>query len=383
MLKKNKLFLSTLALILMISIMLVGCSGGGGASGDTIKIGALGPLTGEVASYGTATINGVNLAIEEINANGGIDGKQIEIVQYDTKGDKTETINIYNRLRDQDEVVAIIGGVISGETLAIKDLATSDNMPLITATSTALEATEKGSTVFRVCYTDPYQGAAAAKFSIETLGAKSVGILYNTDDAYSVGVTDVYAKAFEDAGLKVTNKLGYPKGEGDFSALLTQVQESNPDIIFLPDYYDKVGKITTQIRRMGLEQDVVGVDGWDSVEKDYAEQVEGYYFVNHFAKTDPDKVVQNFITGYQEKYNAEPNSFAALGYDTAYILTEAIKAAGSTDSQAILDKLAETEHKGVTGSIRFDEKGDVSQKDITIIQLKDGKHELLEKIVVK
>ncbi|WP_242981673.1 ABC transporter substrate-binding protein [Alkalibaculum bacchi] len=381
--KKNKLFLSTLALILMISIMLVGCSGGGGASGDTIKIGALGPLTGEVASYGTATINGVNLAIEEINANGGIDGKQIEIVQYDTKGDKTETINIYNRLRDQDEVVAIIGGVISGETLAIKDLATSDNMPLITATSTALEATEKGSTVFRVCYTDPYQGAAAAKFSIETLGAKSVGILYNTDDAYSVGVTDVYAKAFEDAGLKVTNKLGYPKGEGDFSALLTQVQESNPDIIFLPDYYDKVGKITTQIRRMGLEQDVVGVDGWDSVEKDYAEQVEGYYFVNHFAKTDPDKVVQNFITGYQEKYNAEPNSFAALGYDTAYILTEAIKAAGSTDSQAILDKLAETEHKGVTGSIRFDEKGDVSQKDITIIQLKDGKHELLEKIVVK
>lgn len=367
----------------MISITLVGCSGGGGASGDTIKIGALGPLTGEVASYGTATINGVNLAIEEINANGGIDGKQIEIVQYDTKGDKTETINIYNRLRDQDEVVAIIGGVISGETLAIKDLATSDNMPLITATSTALEATEKGSTVFRVCYTDPYQGAAAAKFSIETLGAKSVGILYNTDDAYSVGVTDVYAKAFEDAGLKVTNKLGYPKGEGDFSALLTQVQESNPDIIFLPDYYDKVGKITTQIRRMGLEQDVVGVDGWDSVEKDYAEQVEGYYFVNHFAKTDPDKVVQNFITGYQEKYNAEPNSFAALGYDTAYILTEAIKAAGSTDSQAILDKLAETEHKGVTGSIRFDEKGDVSQKDITIIQLKDGKHELLEKIVVK
>ncbi len=381
--KKNKMILSALALILMVSITLVGCSGGDSDSGDTIKIGALGPLTGEVASYGTATINGVNLAIEEINANGGIDGKQIEIVQYDTKGDKTETINIYNRLRDQDEVVAVIGGVVSGETLAIKDIATSDNMPLITATSTALEVTEEGSTVFRVCYTDPYQGAAAAKFSIETLGAKSVGILYNTDDAYSVGVTDVYAKAFEDAGLKVTNKLGYPKGEGDFSALLTQVQESNPDIIFLPDYYDKVGKITTQIRRMGLKQDVVGVDGWDSVEKDYAEQVEGYYFVNHFAKTDPDEVVQNFISGYQKKYKSEPNSFAALGYDTAYVLTEAIKAAGSTDSQAILDQLATADHKGVTGNIRFDKKGDVSQKDITIIQIKAGKHELLEKIVVE
>lgn len=384
---KRRIIASAIVVMLVVSIFtLGGCSSKTDSTdkgAETIKIGTFGPLTGEVAQYGKAMVDSVKLAADEINANGGIDGKQIEIVAYDTKADKTEAINIYNKLRDQDEVVAMIGGTISSETLAVKELAIADNMPMLTPTATNLDVTKGAPSIFRACYTDPYQGAAIAKFSIESLEAKSVAIMYNVDDAYSVGLAEAYKKAFDDAGLTVTNYESYGKSDVDFSAILTKVKDKKPDVIFLPDYYDKVGKIATQIKNMGLEQNVVGVDGWDGVEKDYAEKVEGYYFVNHFAKSDPSEIVQNFITAFKAKYNAEPNALGALGYDATYVMAEAIKTAASTDSAKIVEALAKTELKGVTGTIRFDAEGDVSQKDIAIIKIVGGKHELVEKISVK
>lgn len=381
---KKKLTLA-LALLLVVAFTLAGCSGGNGA-GDAeegnIKIGVFGPTSGPVAAYGTAVAESVKLAAEEINANGGIDGREIEIFDYDTKADKTEAINIYNKLKDQDEVVAIIGGTISGETLAVKELVIADNMPMLTPTATNLDVTTDAASIFRACYVDPYQGAAAARFSIDTLEAKSVAILYNSDDAYSEGLAVAYKEVFDNEGLTVTNYEGYTTNDVDFNAILTEVKNENPDIIFLPDYYDKVGKIATQIRNIGLEQTVVGVDGWDSVEIDYADQVEGYYFVNHFAKTDPAPVVQNFISTFQDKYSADPNALGALGYDAMYVMAEAIKTAGSTDSQAIIDALKNIQYQGVTGNIQFDEQGDAKQKDIAIIKIVGGKHELVEKISV-
>jgi len=383
---KKRMITSAIAILLVASIFtLAGCSSETNETdaGDTIKIGTFGPLTGEVAAYGKVMVDSVKLAAEEINAAGGIDGKKIEIVEYDTKADKTEALNIYNRLRDQDEVVAMIGGTISGETLAVKESAIADGMPMLTPTATALDVTTGAPSIFRACYTDPYQGAAIAKFSIDTLEAKSVSIIYNTDDAYSEGLAEAYKKAFDDAGLEVKSYQGYTKNDVDFSAILTQVKDKDADVIFLPDYYDKVGKIATQIRSMGIDKTVVGVDGWDSVELDYAEQVEGYYFVNHFAKTDSAEIVQNFISAYKTKYNTEPNALGALGYDATYVMAEAIKNAGSTDSEAIVEALSKIEHKGVTGTIRFDDEGDVAKKDIAIIKLVGGKHELVEKIVVE
>ncbi|MFZ7133935.1 MAG: ABC transporter substrate-binding protein [Eubacteriales bacterium] len=382
---KRKLALVMIVLF-VVSFSLVGCnSGNNGAETDdqgSIKIGVFGPTSGEVAAYGKAVVDSVKLAAEEINANGGINGREIEIFDYDTKADKTEAINIYNKLKDQDEVVAIIGGTISGETLAVKELAIADNMPMLTPTATNLDVTVDAPSIFRACYLDPYQGAAAARFTIDTLKAQSVAIIYNSDDAYSEGLATSYKEVFDAEGLTITNYEGYTKNDVDFNAILTEVKDKNPDVIFLPDYYDKVGKIATQIRNIGLDQVCVGVDGWDSVELEYAEQVEGYYFVNHFAKTDPEPVVQDFITAFENKYGSQPNALGALGYDSMYIMAEAINNAGATDNESIVNALAEIQYTGVTGNIEFDDQGDAKQKDIAIIKIVDGKHELIEKIKV-
>ncbi|MBF7097065.1 ABC transporter substrate-binding protein [Alkalibacter sp. M17DMB] len=356
---------------------------GGGDEAETIKIGVFGPLSGEVASYGTAVVDSVKLAVEEINAAGGVDGKMIEIFDYDTKADKAEAVNIYNRLKDQDEVVAIIGGTISGETLAVKELAIADNMPMLTPTATSADVTIGAPSIFRACFLDPYQGSAAAAFSIESLEAKSVAVLYNSDDAYSEGIAEAYKAAVEEAGLEVVYYDAYTSDVKDFNTYLTQIKSANPDVIFLPDYYNRVGLIATQMRDLGIEQTAVGVDGWDSVEIDYAEQVEGYYFVNHFAKDDPDAIVQNFIATFKENYDKDPNALGALGYDATYIMVEAIKNAGSTDAQAIIDALAEVEYTGVTGPISFNDEGDADNKNIAIIKIVDGKHVLEEKISAK
>lgn len=384
---KKRLISGVLAIMLIASVFTFAACGGGDTNGgedsDPIKIGVFGPTSGPIAAYGSAVVNSVKLAVEEINANGGIDGRMIEVYDYDTKGDRAEAISTYNRLRDQDEVVAIIGGTISGETLAVKELAIEDNMPMLTPTATAADVTIDAPSIFRACFLDPYQAAAAARFSIDTLEAQSVAILYNSDDAYSEGLAESYKAVFDEEGLTVTNYIGYTTNDVDFSTALTQIRNADPDVIFLPDYYDSVGQIATQIRDMGLEQVCVGVDGWDSVEIDYAEQVEGYYFVNHFAKTDPDPTVQDFIAAFSENYDQEPNALGALGYDATFVMAEAIKNAGSTDRQAIIDALASIEYKGVTGTIRFDEQGDATQKDIAIIKLVDGKHELVEKLVVE
>lgn len=371
------------AVLLIASIFTFAACGSGGGKDETIKIGAFGPLSGDVAAYGTAMVDSAKLAIEEINKAGGIDGKQIELVVYDTKADRSEAVNIYNKLRDSDKVVAIIGGTISGETLAVKELAIADNMPMLTPTATSADVTLGAPSIFRACFLDPYQGSAAAAFSVESLKAKKVAVLYNSDDAYSQGIADAYKAAVEADGLEVVYFDAYTSEVRDFNTYLTQIKSAAPDVIFLPDYYNRVGLIATQMRDLGMQQVAVGVDGWDSVEIDYAAQVEGYYFVNHFAKDDPDPIVQNFIKAFKDAYDREPNALGALGYDAAYIMAEAIKNAGSTDAQAIIDALAKIEYTGVTGPISFDEEGDAYNKNIAIIKIVGGKHVLEEKISAK
>lgn len=345
-------------------------------SGDTIKIGLITPKTGKVAQYGIAVDNAVKLAVEEYNANGGLLGKQIELISYDNKADQTESVAAYNRLVNNDGIVALIGPVISSTSLTVGDIAEDDGIPMVTPTATNIDVTQGKDFVFRACYTDPYQGANIGGFAATTLKAKKAAVLYNTDDDYSTGLAEAFVDAFEAEGGEITNYEAYMSDDNDFKVVLTNVKANNPDIIFVPDYYNKVGLIATQVAELGIEAAMLGGDGWDDVQKDYAEVVDGFYFANHYAIDDPAEVVQNFITSYKDKHGETPNALGALGYDAAIIMFEAIKAADSTDGEAIKEALKDTDLDLVTGHVVFDENGDTNTKAISIIKIEDGELKL-------
>ena len=383
---KKRILALTLVLMLVFTLALTGCSSGenGGeesSESEEIVLGFMGPLTGDYSIYGETAREGIDLALEEINANGGVLGKTLVLKPYDTKGDKTEAVNAYNRLRDSDGMVALLGGTISGETLAIKELAVADGMPVLSPTATHLDITPNAPNVFRACFTDPYQGETAAVFATQNLGAKKAAIMYNTTDAYSEGLATSFEAKFKESG-EVTTVEGYTQADADFRTVLTKIADTNPDVLYLPDYYAKSGQILSQVEELGLDMPIIGPDGWDGIEEDYADVAEGQYFTNHFAKTDESEVVQNFITNYTEKWDRSPTALAALGYDAAYIMAQAIETAGSTDGEAIVSALTETEIEGVTGNIVFDDNGD-PQKSISVIQLVDGEHVLADKVSVE
>ncbi len=376
---KRKSLLIMLIAILVLTSVLAGCNNattGGDDTPDVIKLGVIGPLTGDYSMYGTSVEEGAKLAAEEINANGGINGTLIEIIAYDSKGDGTEAVNAYNRLRDQDGIVGLVGGTFSGETLAIKEIAIEDGMPILSPTATNLNVTLNAPNVFRACYIDPYQGASAAIFSVENLGAQTAAVLFNTEDPYSEGLAVAFRDKFSEKGT-ITNYEGYTRNDMDFRSVLTIIQAQNPDVLFIPDYTAKVGIILDQVKEMGIDVVCIGGDGWDGIELDYAEVAEGHFFVNHYAKTDPNPMVQNFIAAYEARWNKTPNALAALGYDATFIMVKAIEAAGSTDYAAVVEALAKTDTEAVTGHITFDENGD-PQKSISVIQVVNGDHVLVD-----
>ena len=366
-----------MALLMMLSTLLSGC-GAKEEEVTVIKLGVIGPLTGDYSMYGTAVEEGAKLAAKEINAAGGVNGKQVEIIAYDSKGDKTEAVNAYNRLRDQDGIVGLIGGTFSGTTLSIKEIAKTDNMPVLTPTATNGEVTLDAPNIFRACYTDPYQGATAAVFAAENLGAKKAAVLYNIEDPYSEGLAVAFNEKFSSVGT-VTNYEGYTKNDADFKAVLTKIAAEDPDVIFLPDYVAKVGVILSQIKELGLDIVAIGGDGWDGIEADYAEMAEGHYFANHYSKTDEAAIVQNFVKAYETEWDKSPSALAALAYDSTYIMTKAIEKAGSTEAEGIITELAKTDSDGVTGHVTFDANGD-PVKDISIIQIVNGGHKLAAKV---
>jgi len=366
--------LLVLVLVVVLAFSFAACD----KEPDTIKIGVLAPLSGDGAVHGVPVEQAAKLAAEEINAAGGIDGKMIEIIAYDTKGDGAEAVNAYNKLRDQDEVVAIVGGTYSGATLAFADLAVADNMPVLSPTATNPEVTLKGSNIFRACYTDAYQGLVAGSFAIDALGATKPAVLYDTGNAYGEGLAIEYIAACEAAGLEVIVET-FAKGDADFSAQLTKIVDAGADALFIPDYANVVGPILAQLDAMDVDIPCLGGDGWDGIIDDYAAEAEGFYFANHYATDDESEIVQNFISAYQEKYSETPNALGALAYDAVYIMAAAIESAGSLDSAAIVEALAATDKEGVTGHVTFDANGD-PQKSVSMIQVVDGAYTLYEKV---
>lgn len=362
----------TLLLALLLGFSLSAC----GAKDDSIKFGVIGPTTGDYSMYGLATAQGAQMAADEI---GTVLGLPLVVISYDSKGDPAEGVNAYNRLTQEDGIHALIGGTFSGVTLAVKDLAITDGLPVLSPTATNPAVTLDAANVFRACYTDSYQGAVAGIFAHDTLGLSKGAILYNKDDAYSEGLAVGFKSAF--AGDVVAEEA-WSAGDKDFSALLTNIAATDAQFLFVPGYVAEVGAILTQAESLGLNIPIIGGDGWDGVEEDYSDVAEGHYFGNHYAKSDPDQKVQDFVNNYTDKFGESPNALAALAYDAVYAMVAAFEAAGETDSVEVVAALQSLELDGlVTGDLMFDNNGD-PVKAVTMIQLVDGQHVVVEKVSV-
>ncbi len=348
----------------------------------TVKIGGLAPLTGSLAIYGVTTTNGAELAVKEINANGGINGKQIDYIVLDTKGDATESVMAYNKLVD-DKVAAVIGDITSKPTVAVAEIAAQDNMPMITPTGTQVDITEAGPNVFRVCFTNPYQGTVLATLAKERFGAQTAGILVNNSSDYSDGIAKAFTEQAEKLGINITVKEGYADGDRDFRAQLTKIATVNPDVLLIPEYYEQASLIAAQAREMGVKSIFVGSDGWDGISKTLDETaykvIENSYFTNHFSMQDESPKIQNFIKAYKDAYKEDPSAFSALGYDAVYMVKEAIEKAGSTEKQAIVDALKGIEYDGITGYLTFDENNN-PVKAVTILKIQNGEYVFDSKI---
>lgn len=379
--KKSKFASLFLASTLLIGV-LAGCNseGGSGDGGDTIKIGINLELSGGTASYGQSEDKAIDLAVEEINEDGGIDGKKIELVKVDNKSDAGEATNGAIKLITKDKVVAIIGAATSGNTVAQVEVAGKNEVPLISpsGTSTTVTVNDKGEVneyAFRTAFIDPFQGTVAANFAANELKVKNVAIYADNSSDYAKGLAASFKKDFEAAGGKIVAQESYVAKDTDFRSTLTSLKSKNPDFIFIPGYYEEVGLIVKQAREMGITVPFMGADGWDSpdlVDLAGADALNNTYIITAYSSEDPDGKAKAFSDKFNEKYGEAPNSFHALGYDTVYLLKDAIERAGSTDGAKIKDALEATDNLDlVTGLYSMDENHH-PVKSATIIEFVDG-----------
>ena len=376
----KKLLLMILALTFFVLICgnksNAGCNGAA-ADSDVIKIGVIAPLTGDVAQYGVAVKEGVELKVAEINNAGGVNGKKIELIVADSKGDSQEAVNIFKKMVSQDKVNLVIGEVISSASLAIADLAQNAKVPMISASATNLDVTKGKDFVFRTTFTDPFQGIATAKYAKEK-EIKSVAVLTNTSSDYAVGLAEAFKAQATQDGLTIIEEK-YTKDDKDFKSVLTKIKGQNPEAIFIPDYYNTIGLILTQANELGIKTQYLGGDGWDGIQVNFGAAAEGAIFSSQFAPDDTDPSVQKFIADFRAKYSKEPTIFEALGYDTAVVVENALKTAKDLSSSSIKDALAATNGLNlVTGTFKFDSERN-PEKKVTFIEVKGGKLTLKEK----
>ncbi|ADQ04733.1 Extracellular ligand-binding receptor [Caldicellulosiruptor owensensis OL] len=379
----KRVLVSVVLLIFILSILTVPFA----SSKNVIKIGVDLELSGAVAQYGQKELDGIKLAIDEINKKGGINGKKIELVVMDNKSDKTEAQNVAYKLAVRQNVLAILGPATSGATKSASMAATKYKVPLISPSATDDSVTIDERTnrvksyVFRTCFNDSFQGNVMANFAIKTLKAKKAAIIYDATSDYSKGLLKNFKAVFEKSGGKVIAEEAFGKGEQDFSSILTKIRDKKPDVIFAPVYYDEAGLIIKQARELGIKVPILGGDGFDDpkvVEKAGKENANNVFFSAHYSSQDTDKKVQNFIKKYKTKYNQEPNAFAALGYDLGYFIADALKRANlkfdsvTKDRERLKIAIENTKNfVGVTGVININKMHN-AEKSAVIIELKDG-----------
>lgn len=381
--------LSRLSLLLLAGVsLLMACeqkrntsAGTGGSTGTgpppttPILIGHYGSMTGAQATFGNSTDNGIRLAVDERNAAGGVLGRKISVKTLDTAGKAQEAGAAVNRLITQDKVTALLGEVASKLSIAGGEVAQAYKVPMITPSSTNEVVTQIGPMISRVCFVDGFQGYVVAKFATEHLKAKKVAILYDQASDYSIGLANTFKASFVKQGGTISSEQTYKEGDSDHSAQLATIRESGPDAIFLPGYYTDVANISRQARKVGITVPFLGGDGWDSTKLTElgGDAIEGSYYSNHYSHEDTRPEVTTFVSTYKAKFGAVPDGLAALGYDAARVLFDAMERAPSLGGNDLAAAIAATkDFKGVTGIITMDANRDAS-KQAVMLQIKGGK----------
>lgn len=343
-----------------------------GSAAGIIKIGGVAPLSGNVAVYGVECKNGIDLAVEEINAAGGVAGKKLVFICEDDEGMPDKTVNAFKKLITKDKVSIVIGSLTSGCAKAITTLAQARGVVQIAPAATSPDITDAGNFIFRACFIDPFQGTVGGKFAAENLGAKNAAILYDLQNDYSVGLTENFKASFTAAGGRIAAEESYAGGDKDFNAQLTKIKNASPDVVYLPDYYGTVALVAKQLRAQGIQCPIVGADGWDGLVGTAGDEVLNGYYSNHYAIDSTEDKVREYVAAFRAKYNKNPNAFAALGYDSVYMVKDAIEAAGSTDAAAVRSALEKTNGSYVTGHLTFDAKHNPVKSAVMLKIVSDG-----------
>lgn len=394
MFERNRKSVVSMGIFLSLLLMLSGCgsqTGSGGQTGtqktkEPIKIGFLGAKTGNTAIYGLGNLKGIKLAIDELNQNGGILGRQVQLIEDDDAGSKEQAINITNKFITQDKVNAIIGDPLTGLTRVAGQIANSKNTVIMSAGSTGPGVVEIGPYVFRDTLLDSVAAPATMKYIIQEKGWKKIAMIISKNNDYSVGVSAIFKQAIQADGGNVVDTEYIQDGDTDFSAQVTKIKAANPDVIVFGGYYTEAALIMKKVREVGMESiAMVGGDGLqsDDLIKIGGSAVNGTIFFAGFSPEQPTPTTQKFMDAFKAKYNEMPDLFAANGYDAMMIIAKAMKEANSADPVKFKDTLAQTKnYEGVSGTITFQPNHEVIKSPVYLIQVKDGKFVLLKKVPV-
>lgn len=348
----------------------------------SIKIGEYGSLTGSEATFGTSTHNGIMLAMDAFNAQGGLNGKKIKVITVDDQGKPEEAASAVTKLITSDKVVALLGEVASSRSLAGAPIAQRYKIPMVTPSSTNPKVTQVGDYIFRTCFIDPFQGQVMANFATRTLKTKKVAVLRDVKSDYSVGLAEFFKKTFEGNGGKVVADLSYTAGDIDFKAQLTAIRSKNVDAIFVPGYYTEVGLIARQAKELSIKVPLLGGDGWDSerLTEIAGTALDNSFFSNHYTSESKDPRVLEFVEKYKKVYGSVPDGLAAMGYDAALVLIDALKRTQNQTPKEIRDALAETKNfQAVTGVISFNDQRD-AEKAAVVLEVKNKQFKFVETV---
>ncbi|MEA2570655.1 MAG: branched-chain amino acid transport system substrate-binding protein [Acidobacteriota bacterium] len=379
---KNRYLSLTVALL---SLSLAGCppkTETGGAAGKAattgdIVVGEYGSLTGNQATFGTSTHNGITLAMEEVNGSGGVLGRQIKVITEDDQSKSEEAASAVTKLIAQNSVVAVLGEVASSSSMAAAPVCQSNKIPMISPSSTNPDVTKKGDFIFRMCFIDTYQGPVMAEYLVNTLKVKRVALLTDNRSDYSRGLGEAFAGRFKQLGGSIVITQSFSQGDSDFRSQLTAIKGANVEVLYVPGYYNDIGQIASQARDLGMTMPLAGGDGWESPKliEIGGKALEGCFYSNHYYAEDPTPEVRNFVEKYKKRFdNQMPDALAALGYDAAKVLADSIKRAGKTDGPALRDAIAQTKgFQGVTGAITLGPDRNPVGKKIVIVGIQNGR----------
>ena len=384
--RKDIMVVLSLVLVLVLGLITSGCN-------NLIKndkeiiLGANYEMTGALAAVAKQTVNGINLAIKQTNEQGGVLGKQIKLIIADNKSEPSESANAITKLIKNDNVKLVFGSVASSNVLATVQIAHDSKIPLITATATnpsvTMEQDQVRPYVFRTCFIDPFQGEVMANFAAKSLQAKNAVMYIDSSSDYSKGLAKIFAEKFIANGGIIIGEESFLQKDQDFKSTLTKIKAINPDVVFIPAYYEEVGKIIRQAREIGIKSQLIGTDGWDDpklIEIAGLSAVEGTFFSNHYSPQDQDPKVVEFVKAYKAEYNQEPSALAVLGYDCALVVIDAIKRAGSDDPEKIRQALEETKKLQITTGLLSIDNNHNPIKSAVVVEIKNGQQIFKEKI---